>query len=185
MATAQTGGGPELARALALGWADPAFRAGLHRLIEIPEIRALLAALGEGPPGTGLARPAVDLGRAALESAEVRAALLTLIEERPIRYAVLDWLTLLLGRQPALTAAIRSAAEDPAVRHEIRTVLADPGIRAAFWHAVDGRLADRTWQVIRYAGSLLLGHRSAQRLGWLLRRHGVVRVLRTSGRSWP
>ncbi|MDG4785067.1 hypothetical protein O7626_03820 [Micromonospora sp. WMMD1102] len=168
-------------RVLLAAWERPDFRAGLRHLIDLDEVTSLLAALAvDDPdhPDDEVRRRAMELLRSALETAEIRAAVLLLVETDDIRHSLAAAISENLADRPDLAASIRSALDDPAVRAEIRDALESPGMRTLVWKVVEDEFRGRRLTLVREATLLLLRHRPARRLAWALKRHGVIRELR-------
>ncbi|SNS59919.1 hypothetical protein SAMN05421812_10161 [Asanoa hainanensis] len=163
-------------------WERPDFRAGLQHLIDLDEVTSLLAALAvDDERDDEVRRRAMELLRSALETAEIRRAVLLLIETDDIRHSLTAAVSDNLTDRPALASSIRSAVDDPAVRAEIRDVLESPKIRALLWKVAEDEFRGRRLTLAGQVALLLLRHRTARRLAWALKRHGVVRALRVSG----
>lgn len=165
-------------RVLLAAWERPDFRAGLRHLIDLDEVTSLLAALAVDDHDDEVRCRAMELLRSALDTAEIRAAVLLLIETDDIRYSVLAAISDNLADRPGLASAIRSALDDSAVRAAIRDALESPGMRTLVWKAVEDEFRGRRLTLVREAALLLLRHRPARRLVRLLNRHGVIRELR-------
>jgi hypothetical protein len=168
------------AKALLFAWNKPAFRQGLQHLIDLDEVTALLASLaGDAPDGEAQQR-GLQLLRSALESDEIRRALLLLIDDASIREAISQGLAAEMTHKPGLARAVHSALDDAALRREIHAALESPHVRAVIWSAADSQLRDRKWTLARHTLGLLR-HRSVRRLVRGLARHGV---LREAWRDW-
>jgi hypothetical protein len=164
-------------KAVRFAWDRPEFKAGLRHLVDLDEVTTLLAALAVDDPDHGH-DPEVEvrvmhLVRSALETEEIRQAVLLLIEADDVRHSLVAGIADSLADRPGLARAIGAALEDPATLAEIRDVLESPALRAVIWKVVESRRA-RVLQV----AVLLVQHRPARRLVWALRRHGVLRELR-------
>jgi hypothetical protein len=145
-------------------------------------VTTLLAALAADDHDRQVELRALDLLRSALDTAEIRHAVLLLIESGDIRHDLAAGISDSLSDRPGLAGAIRSAVDDPAVRTEIRAALESTALRDVVWRAAEDQFRNHRWALIRQAVILFLRHRHARRLAWALRRHGVVRELRR-GRS--
>ncbi|GIH01957.1 hypothetical protein Rhe02_00240 [Rhizocola hellebori] len=168
------------AKALLFAWNKPAFREGLQHLIDLDEVTSLLATLaGDSPHGEAQQR-GLQLLRSALESDEIRRAVLLLIDDASIREAIGQGLLAEMADRPGLAGAVRSALDDPAVRREIHAALESPRVRSIIWAAADSQLRDRKWTLARYLIGLMR-HRSFRRLVRGVARHGV---LREAWRDW-
>ncbi|WBB80316.1 hypothetical protein O7606_02755 [Micromonospora sp. WMMD882] len=168
----------DMIRVLLAAWERPDFRAGLRHLIDLDEVTSLLAALAVDDHDDEVRRRATELLRSALETAEIRGAVLLLIETAEIRHGLAAAISANLTDRPGLAAAIRSAVDDPAVRAELRHCLESTAIRALVWQVAEDEFRGRRLTLVREAASLLLRHRPARRLLWALKRHGVVREAR-------
>jgi len=164
------------ARALLYAWNKPAFRQGLQHLIDLDEVSALLAALAGDRPDGEAERRGLQLLQSALESDEIRRAVLLLIDDASIREAIGQGLQAEMTSSPRLAQALRSALDDPAVRREVHTALESARVRAVLWAVADSQLRDRKWKLARNALGLFT-HRSVRRLVRALARHGVLREL--------
>jgi hypothetical protein len=164
------------AKALLFAWDKPAFRQGLQHLIDLDEVTALLASLADDAPDGEAEQRGLQLLRSALESDEIRRAVLLLIDDAAIRQAIAQGLEAEMADRPGLARAIRSALDDPAVRREVHAALESPRVRAVVWAVADSQLRDRKWTLARHA-IRLFGHRSVRRLVRGLARHGVLREL--------
>lgn len=165
-------------RVLLAAWERPDFRAGLRHLIDLDEVTSLLAALAVDDHNDDVRHRAMELLRSALETAEIRDAVLLLIETDDIRHSLTAAISDNLADRPGLAASIRSALDDPAVRAEIRDALQSQGTRTLVWKAADDETRGRRLKLVGEATLLLLRHRPARRLAWALKRHGVIRELR-------
>jgi hypothetical protein len=165
-------------RALLYAWDQPDFRAGLQHLIDLDEVTALLAALATDDHDPQVDLRAMQLVRSALDTAEIRHAVLLLIEADDIRHSLAAGITDSLPGRPGLAGAIRSALDDPAVRAEVRAALESTALREVIWKAAEDQYRNRRWALARQVAILFVRHRHARRLAWALRRHGVVRELR-------
>jgi hypothetical protein len=165
-------------RTLLLAWDRPEFRAGLQHLIDLDEVTALLAALAGEHRDPEVELRALELLRSALETAEIRRAVLLLVEADDVRQSLAAAVCEALADRPRLAEAIRSALDDPAVRTQLRAALESGALREVLWRAADDQFRGRRWALAREVAVLFLRHRHARRLVWLLKRHGVVRELR-------
>lgn len=165
-------------RALLYAWDQPDFRAGLQHLIDLDEVTTLLAALAVDDHDREVELRTMQLVRSALDTTEIRSAVLLLIERDDIRGSLAAGVTESLPDRPGLAAAIRSALDDPAVRTEVRAALESPALREVIWRAAEDQYRDRRWALVREVVVLFVKHRHARRLAWALRRHGVIRELR-------
>jgi hypothetical protein len=165
-------------RALLYAWDQPDFRAGLQHLIDLDEVTALLAALAVDDHDHQVELRAMQLVRSALDTAEIRHAVLLLIEADDIRHSLAAGITDSLPDRPGLAAAIRSALDDPAVRAEVRAALESAALRETVWRVAEDQFRNHRWALVRQVAILLVRHRHARRLAWALRRHGVLRELR-------
>jgi len=159
-------------------WERPDFRAGLQHLIDLDEVTSLLAALAVDDQDDEVRRRAMELLQSALETAEIRRAVLLLIETDDIRHSLTAAIRDNLADRPGLAESIRSAMDDPAVRAEIRDALESPRIRALLWNVTDDEFRGRRLSLVGQVTLLLVRHRPARRLVWALKRHGVIRELR-------
>ncbi|MBM0231539.1 hypothetical protein JNW91_06470 [Micromonospora sp. STR1_7] len=165
-------------KVLLAAWQRPDFRAGLRHLIDLDEVTSLLAALAVDDHDDEVRRRAMELLRSALETAEIRGAVLLLIETDDIRHSLAAAISDNLADRPGLASSIRSALDDPAVRAEIRDALESQGMRTLVWKVVEDEFRSRRLTLVGEAVLLLLRHRPARRLAWALKRHGVIRELR-------
>ena len=165
-----------LVKALLYAWDHPDFRSGLQHLIDLSEVTDLLAALATDDRQVELR--AMQLTRSALDTTEIRHAVLLLIEADHIRHSLAAGITEALADRPGLAAAIRSALDDPAARAEIRAALESSALRDVVWKMAEDQYRNRRWALVREAAVLFIRHRHARRLAWALKRHGVVRELR-------
>ncbi|WP_203713227.1 hypothetical protein [Asanoa siamensis] len=172
-----------LVRALVSVWDRPAFRDGLRHLIDLDEVTALLAALAVDDRSDEVDLRVMSLLRSALETTEIRRAVLLLVDTDDVRREVTASIAEGLADRPGLAAAVTSALDDPAVRAEITAALESPRLRAAVWRAVDDQFGGRRWKTVTELVVLLARHGHARRLVWMLKRHGVLRELRR--RSGP
>ncbi|MDG4824705.1 hypothetical protein O7635_22875 [Asanoa sp. WMMD1127] len=167
-----------IVRALLSVWDRPAFRDGLQHLIDLDEVTALLAALAVDDRADEVDQRVRGLLRSALDTAEIRRAVLLLVDTDDVRQDVLPIITDALADRPELARAIASALDDPAVRAELAAALESEPLRATVWRAVDDQYRDRRLRMIGDVVALLARHRPARRLVWLLKRHGLLRALR-------
>jgi hypothetical protein len=165
-------------KVLLAAWERPDFRAGLQHLIDLDEVTSLLAALSVDDQDEEVRRRAMELGRSALETAQIRRAVLLLIETDDIRHSLAAAISDSLADRPGLASSIRSALEDPAARAEIGKALESAGLRALVWKVVEDEFRGHRMALVGQATLLLLRHRPARRLVWALKRHGVIRELR-------
>jgi hypothetical protein len=165
-------------KVLLAAWERPDFRAGLQHLIDLDEVTSLLAALAVDDHDDEVRRRGMELLRSALETPEIRRAVLLLIETDDIRHSLADAISDNLADRPGLGSSIRSALDDPAVRAEFRDALESPALRALVWQVAEDEFRGRRLTLIRQVTLLLLRHRPARRLAWALKRHGVIRELR-------
>jgi hypothetical protein len=172
-----------LVKGLLVAWELPEFRAGLRHLIDLDEVTALLATLSVPDHDHEVERSLLRLLRSALDTSEIRQAVLLLLERDGVRRPLVAAVTESLADRPGLAAAIASAAEDAKVRQEVRAVLDSPKVRELIWQAVENQFSDNTFGLIRRASALFLRHSSVRRLAWALRRHGVLREIRRGHRS--
>lgn len=161
------------ARALLHAWHKPEFRAGLQHLIDLEEVAGLLATLAGDHTDAQAQRRGLELLRSALETAEIREAVLLLVDDPAIRQALGQGLQTELAHQPGLARALRSALEDPALRRELRAALESPRVRELVWATAESHR--RLALALRALG--LVRHRSVLRLVSGLARHGVLREL--------
>ena len=173
-----------LVRALLAAWDHPEFRAGLQHLVDLDEVSTLLAAMSVEDDDHQVELRAVELLRSALDSDEIRGAVLLLVESDEIRMHLAAAIADSLSERPGLADAVRSALDDPAVRRELHAALESASVRALVWQAAQGRTTSR-WALIRSGLALLIRHRSVRRLALALRRHGVLRELRRSAPPEP
>jgi hypothetical protein len=167
-----------LVKALLYAWDQPDFRAGLRHLVDLDEVTALLAALAVDEHDREVELRAMQLVRSALDTAEIRHAVLLLIEADDIRRHLAAGITDGLPDRPGLAAAIRSAMDDPAVRAEVRAALQSSALRDVVWRATEDQFRDNRWALVRHVAVLFVRHKHARRLAWALKRHGVLRELR-------
>lgn len=165
-------------RALLYAWDRPDFRSGLQHLIDLDEVTSLLAALAADDHDRQVELRAMQLARSALDTTEIRHAVLLLIEAEDVRDSLATGITDSLPDRPALAAAIRSALDDPSVRAEVRAALESTALREVLWKAVVDQYRHHRWALVREVAILFIRHRHARRLAWALKRHGVVRELR-------
>ncbi|GIF97738.1 hypothetical protein [Catellatospora citrea] len=167
-----------LIRALLYAWERPEFRAGLQHLIDLDQVTALLAALSTEDRDHEQERRALDLLRSALDSPEIRRAVLLLVESDDIRLQLAAAVAEGLPDRPALAIAIASALNDPRVRAQLHDALETPQVRALLLRAAEDGAQHRRWSLARQLLALLARHRTARRLAWSLHRHGLLRALR-------
>jgi hypothetical protein len=167
-----------MVRVLLAAWDQPDFRAGLRHLIDLDEVTSLLAALAVDDHDDEVRHRAMELLRSALETAEIRDAVLLLIETDDIRHSLAVAISDNLAGRPGLAASIRSALDDSAVRVEIRDALESRGMRTLMWKLAEDEFRGRRLTLVAEATVLLLRHRPARRLVRALKRHGVIRELR-------
>jgi hypothetical protein len=167
-----------LVKGLQVAWELPAFRSGVRHLIDLDEVTVLLATLSVPDHDGAVERSLLSLLRSALDATEIREAVLLLLEQDEVRRPLVAAAVEPLAGRPGQAAAIVSAAEDPAVRREVRAVLDNAKARELIWPAIENRVRDHRFGLIRRAVVLLVRHPSARRLAWGLRRHGVLRELR-------
>ncbi|GAA1868682.1 hypothetical protein [Asanoa iriomotensis] len=167
-----------LVRALLSVWDRPAFRDGVRHLVDLDEVTALLAALAAEDGGDEVDLRVMGLLRSALETTEIRRAVLLLVDTDDVRQEVSSSIAEGLADRPDLARSIVSALGDPAVRAELTAALESARLREAIWRAADNQLRGRRWKTIGELAVVLARHRHARRLVWLLKRHGVLRALR-------
>ncbi|WP_155371327.1 hypothetical protein [Catellatospora vulcania] len=167
-----------LIRALLYAWERPEFRAGLQHLIDLDQVTALLAALSTEDRDHEQERRAMELLRSALDSPEIRRAVLLLVESDDIRLQLAAAVAEGLPERPALAVAIASALNDPRVRTQLRDALETPQVRELVLRAAEDGAENRRWSLARQVLVLLARHRTARRLTWSLHRHGLLRALR-------
>jgi hypothetical protein len=168
----------ELVRVLLLAWERPEFRTGLRHLIDLDEVTTLLAALAVDDHDQQVERRMVELLRSALDTFEIRQAVLLLIESDEIRVQLGIAIVSALPQRPGLARSIRSALDDRRVRQELRSALDTAQLRDLIWQAAADRLGHRRWALARQVAFLLILHRSARKLARALRRHGLLAELR-------
>jgi hypothetical protein len=168
----------DLVKALQVAWELPEFRTGVRHVVDLEEVAGLLAALSVPDHDHEVERSLLSLLRSALDTVEIREAVLLLLERDEVRQPLVAAAVEPLADRPGQAAAIASAAEDPAVRRELRAALASARVRELIWQAIDNQLSDNRFGLIRRAAVLFVRHPSVRRLGWALRRHGVFRELR-------
>ncbi|MEG3632793.1 hypothetical protein [Micromonospora palythoicola] len=166
-----------LAKGLQVAWGMPEFRGGLRHLIDLDEVSVLLATLSVPDHDREVERSLLRLLRSGLDTVEIRAAVLLLLEQDDVRRPLVAAVRPIVDR-PDQAAAIASAAEDPVVRREVRAVLDSAPVRELIWQAIDNQFSDKRLGLIRRAAVLFVRHSSVRRLAWALRRHGVLRALR-------
>lgn len=169
-----------LVKALLLAWELPEFRAALQHLIDLDEVTTLLAALADETHDAEVERRTMDLLRSALDTPEIRRAVLVLIESDDVRHHLTTVITGALAERPRLASAIVSALEDPTVRQNLHAALDSPRVRDLVWQAVENQFSNRRWALARHVVFLVVRHRSVRRLAWALQRHGVIAELRRS-----
>ncbi|BCJ74805.1 hypothetical protein CS0771_43490 [Catellatospora sp. IY07-71] len=167
-----------LIRALLFAWQYPEFRAGLQRAVDLDEVSALLAALSTETGDHEQERRAVDLVRSALDSAEVREALLLLVESDRIRREIVAAVAEELADRPALVITIAAALDDPVVRADLRATLETPRLRGLLLRVAEDGVRRRRLALLAEVIVLLARHRTARRLVRRLHQHGVLRALR-------
>ncbi|MEU4335958.1 hypothetical protein AB0F59_15270 [Micromonospora lupini] len=168
----------DLVKALQVAWELPEFRSGVRHLIDLDEVSVLLATLSVPDHDGEVERSLLNLLRSALETAEIREAVLLLLEQDEVRRPLVAAAVEPLADRPGLAAAVTSAAEDPAVRREVRAALDSAKVRELIWQAVENQVSDNRFGLIRRAAALFVRHPSVRRLAWAVRRHGVLRELR-------
>ena len=174
-----------LVRGLLVAWELPQFRTGLQQLIDLDEVTGLLAALSVPDHDQEVERSLLRLLRSALDTAEIREAVLLLLEDGRVRLPLIAAMAESMMDRPGLAAAIGSAAEDPGVRREVRAALGSAKVRELIWQAVENQFSDDRWGLIRRGVVLFARHRSVRRLAWALHRHGVLREIRRNPRAMP
>ncbi|RAO20660.1 hypothetical protein [Micromonospora noduli] len=167
-----------LVKALQVAWELPEFRSGVRHVIDLDEVAVLLATLSVPNHDHEVERSLLSLLRSALDTVEIREAVLLLLERDEVRGPLVAAAVEPLADRPGQAAAIASAAEDPVVRREVRAVLASAKVRELIWQAIENQLSDDRFGLIRRAAVLFVRHPSVRRLAWALRRHGVLRELR-------
>jgi hypothetical protein len=167
-----------LVQGLQVAWGLPEFRSGLRHLVDLEEVTVLLAALSVPDHDHAVERSLLGLLRSGLDEAEIREAVLLLLERDEVRRPLVVAAVEPLADRPGQAAAIAAAAEDPVVRREVRAVLDNAKVRALVWQAVDNQVSDNRFGLLRRAVVLFVRHPSVRRLAWALRRHGVLRELR-------
>ena len=167
-----------LVRGLLVAWELPQFRTGLQHLIDLDEVTLLLAALSVPDHDHEVERSLLRLLRSALDTAEIRQAVLLLLEQDGVRRPLIAAVAQSMEDRPGLAAAIASAAEDPKVRQELRAALDSPKVRELIWRAAENQFSGDRWGLIRRGVALFVRHRSVRRLAWALHRHGVLREIR-------
>ncbi|MEW2429290.1 hypothetical protein AB0877_14880 [Micromonospora sp. NPDC047644] len=167
-----------LVKALQVAWELPEFRTGVRHVIDLDEVAVLLATLSVPEHDHEVERSLLSLLRSALDTVEIREAVLLLLEQDEVRRPLVAAAVEPLEERPAQAAAIASAAEDPVVRREVRAVLASATVRELIWQAIENQLSEDRFGLIRRAAVLFVRHPSVRRLAWALRRHGVLRELR-------
>ncbi|MFF0120350.1 hypothetical protein ACFYP0_05965 [Micromonospora arida] len=167
-----------LVKALQVAWELPEFRSGVRHVVDLEEIAGLLATLSVPDHDHEVERSLLSLLRSALDTVEIREAVLLLLERDEVRRPLVAAAVEPLADRPGQAAAIASAAEDPVVRREVRAVLASAKVRELIWQAIENQLSDDRLGLIRRAAVLFVRHPSVRRLAWAVRRHGVLRELR-------
>ncbi|MET8257998.1 hypothetical protein [Micromonospora sp. NPDC005205] len=167
-----------LVKALQVAWELPEFRTGVRHVVDLDEIAVLLATLSVPDHDHEVERSLLSLLRSALDTVEIREAVLLLLEQDDVRRPLVAAAVEPLADRPGQAAAIASAAEDPAVRREVRAVLASAKVRELIWQAIENQLSEERFGLVRRAAVLFVRHPSVRRLAWALRRHGVLRELR-------
>ncbi|SCE98124.1 hypothetical protein [Micromonospora saelicesensis] len=167
-----------LVKALQVAWELPEFRSGVRQVVDLEEIAGLLATLSVPDHDHEVERSLLSLLRSALDTVEIREAVLLLLERDEVRKPLVAAAVEPLADRPNQAAAIASAAEDPVVRREVRAVLASAKVRELIWQAIENQLSDDRFGLIRRAAVLFVRHPSVRRLAWAVRRHGVLRELR-------
>ncbi|MFI5841483.1 hypothetical protein ACIA8K_17435 [Catenuloplanes sp. NPDC051500] len=173
-----------LVRGLQAAWVLPEFRSGVRHLVDLDEITVLLATLAvseDEEHDRDVERSLLSLLRSALDTDEIREAVLLLLEHEEVRRPLVAAVAEPFADRPGQAAAIASAAEDPVVRREVRAVLDNATVRALIWEAVENQQRDNRLGLIRRAVVLFVRHPSVRRLAWALRRHGLLRELRRKG----
>jgi hypothetical protein len=167
-----------LVKGLQVAWELPAFRSGVQHLIDLDEVTVLLATLSVPDHDGAVERSLLSLLRSALDTIEIREAVLLLLEQDEVRRPLVAAAVEPLADRSGLAAAVVSAAEDPAVRREVRAVLDNAKVRELLWQAIEHQVSDHRFGLIRRAVMLLVRHASVRRLAWALRRHGLLHELR-------
>ena len=168
----------DVVKALLFAWQLPEFRTGLQHLIDLDEVTELLAVLSVPDHDHQVERSAMALLRSALDTAEIRRAVLMLVESDDVRRQLSAGLSEAFADRPGLVRAISEALDDPKVRKDIHAMLETPRVRELIWEAAENQFSDRRWALARRMVVLLIRHRSARRLAWALRRYGVIGELR-------
>ncbi|MFE9914376.1 hypothetical protein ACFYPG_04390 [Micromonospora sp. NPDC005553] len=167
-----------LVKALQVAWELPEFRTGVRHVVDLDEIAVLLATLSVPDHDHEVERSLLSLLRSALDTVEIREAVLLLLEQDDVRRPLVAAAVEPLADRPGQAAAIASAAEDPVVRREVRAVLASAKVRELIWQAIENQLSEDRFGLVRRTAVLFVRHPSVRRLAWALRRHGVLRELR-------
>ncbi|MEU7849042.1 hypothetical protein AB0B69_16705 [Micromonospora parva] len=167
-----------LVKALQVAWELPEFRTGVRHVVDLDEVAGLLATLTVPDHDHEVERSLLRLLRSALDTVQIREAVLLLLERDDVRRPLVAAAVEPLADRPGQAAAIASAAEDPAVRREVRAVLASTKVRELIWQAVENQVSDNRFGLIRRAAVLVVWHPRVRRLVWALHRHGVLRELR-------
>jgi hypothetical protein len=169
-----------VARALLIAWNHPEFRAALQHLIDLDEVSSLLAALADGDHDDDVSARAVDLLYSALNRADIRAAIMLLLENVEFREQFSAGVTDAVGDRPDIGPAIASALGDPTVRTDLRAALENTALRELLWRIAEEAAAGRRGGAAAKVVVLLIRHRTARHLVRGLRQHGVLRSLRRS-----
>ena len=167
-----------LVKGLQVAWELPEFRSGVQHLIDLDEVAVLLAALSLPDHDSAVERSLLDLLRSAMDSSEIREAVLLLLEQDDVRRPLVAAAVEPLAGRPGRPAAVLAAAEDPVVRREVRAVLDNAKVRELIWQTIENQVSDHRFGLIRRAVVLLVRHAGVRRLAWALRRHGLLRELR-------
>lgn len=165
-------------KGLLSAWQLPEFRTALQHLIDLDEVTDLLAALSVPDHDHEVERTAMALLRSALDTPEIRRAVVLLVDSDDVRRQLSAGLSDAFPDRPGLVRAIGGALDDPKVREDLHVMLETPAVRELIWDAAESQFNERRWALVRRTLGLFLRHRSARRLTWALRRHGVLGELR-------
>ncbi|HEY2791039.1 MAG TPA: hypothetical protein VGJ28_01705 [Micromonosporaceae bacterium] len=174
----------QIAQVLLSAWELPEFRDALQHVIDLDEVTSLLTAFAAGAPDEQTRMRGVELARTATETPEIRNALVLLLRKDDFRAKVATLVAAATPDRPALGKALAGAVADPKVAAELSRLLESPKARASIWKTVDSQLEGKRGRLIA-AGFGLVAKKEVRRLLWSLKRHGLLKALRTDRKSKP